>query len=31
LADAKAPADERVALADSIRQLDELFLLVTAG
>ncbi|HUS93883.1 MAG TPA: dynamin family protein [Patescibacteria group bacterium] len=31
LADAKAPVDERAALADSIRQLDELFLLVTAG
>ena len=31
LAAGSAPADERTALADSIRQLDELFLLVTAG
>jgi small GTP-binding protein len=31
LGDAAAPADDRVALADSIRQLDELFLLVVAG
>ena len=31
LGDADAPADDRVALADSIRQLDELFLLVVAG
>jgi len=28
---AKVPTDERAAPADSIRQLDELFLLVTAG
>lgn len=31
LAEAEAPAGDRVALADSIRQLDELFLLVVAG
>ena len=31
LADAKAPVEDRTALADSIRQLDELFLLVVAG
>ncbi|MGH2535826.1 MAG: dynamin family protein [Candidatus Promineifilaceae bacterium] len=31
LAGAGAPAEERAALADSIRQLDELFLLVVAG
>ncbi|MGD2078689.1 MAG: dynamin family protein, partial [Chloroflexota bacterium] len=31
LADAGAPSDARAALSDSIRQLDELFLLVVAG
>ncbi|HSG17096.1 MAG TPA: dynamin family protein [Anaerolineae bacterium] len=31
LADAGAPGDARTALSDSIRQLDELFLLVVAG
>ncbi len=31
LAEADAPASDRAALADSIRQLDELFLLVVAG
>jgi predicted GTPase len=31
LADTKAPADDRGVLADSICQLDELFLLVTVG
>jgi small GTP-binding protein len=31
LAEAGSPADDRAALADSIRQLDELFLLVVAG
>jgi ribosome biogenesis GTPase A len=31
LADAGAPAESRTALSDSIRQLDELFLLVVAG
>jgi predicted GTPase len=31
LAETKAPTNERTALSDSIRQLDELFLLVTAG
>lgn len=31
LADAKAPAAERAALVESIRQLEELFLLVVAG
>jgi len=31
LAEADAPAGDRAALADSIRQLDELFLLVIAG
>lgn len=31
LAEADAPAGDRAALADSIRQLDELFLLVVAG
>ncbi len=31
LAEAETPADDRAALADSIRQLDELFLLVIAG
>ncbi|MCI0580412.1 MAG: dynamin family protein, partial [Chloroflexi bacterium] len=31
LADAGAPPEDRTALADSIRQLDELFLLVVAG
>lgn len=31
LADAGAPTEARVALSDSIRQLDELFLLVVAG
>ncbi|MFQ5419868.1 MAG: dynamin family protein, partial [Anaerolineae bacterium] len=31
LADTTAPSDERSALAESIRQLDELFLLVVAG
>jgi ribosome biogenesis GTPase A len=31
LADAGAPNPARVALGDSIRQLDELFLLVVAG
>jgi hypothetical protein len=31
LADIGAPAADRAALADSIRQLDELFVLVVAG
>jgi tRNA U34 5-carboxymethylaminomethyl modifying GTPase MnmE/TrmE len=31
LAEAGSPAEDRSALADSIRQLDELFLLVVAG